>query len=443
MLIFPSEERELKKQKEVFFPRTGKQITMLDEAAFVPSVSLPLSNISRSERTLNVPRASVQTKPFLDLTTPQTTSPAAIAALRSVYARDNAAIQNGVCANQLGRKASDLMHESCKHISKFINACSSEEIIVYHSELSAIQTFARAFCRSLVKGDEVVVSAVEQDSTRTIWSQVADMHEIKVRFIPHDPDTGEIEFENIVELITSKTRLVVLETASRLLATFTPLEDVIEFTEGLGIPLLLNCTASWRYERMDVQSFRCAFVIAGGESIGAPGSAILFGPIDRLQQLPPPYTGDLNFTEYSFDTTSKPQNWAELPDRLASGMPSVAAAAMLGATVEKHGLLLNESSLREKAREIAEQLRVRLQRIPSVSLFGSEASARLPAACFNLKDFNIEDVSAELRKRGIDIACGSQGASVALAEHFQRSTALCVSFDVSVHTKKHVDEFVG
>lgn len=372
----------------------------------------------------------------------------AVAAIRDLYVRANGAVHRGSCAHTLGRYAAELMEAARTDVALAIGAEHWKEIAFAPSAYAATTILAQSLGSTLRKGDQILLNYMESDHTIIPWRIAAKQRGFKLKFCrPDMSEGGEFVFEQFVSLVSSKTKLIVLQHACPIFGTFNPLVEFVDFAESCGIPVAVDATYSLPWSKLDLQKMRCDFLIADCQAIGAPhGSAFLYGLMDRLERLPPVLGGDDTFEEFSagrleVNVAKDPSNWAPIPERFEVALSSLAVGAGLAAALREYDRSM-DSNMAAKCSELGLRLYSELKSCSSVHVYGTANLARIPIASFHVDGIDHAILADTLGKQQAFVDIGCHGASIAHNEELNMSSTLRVRFDPCRHDAEDVSRFV-
>ena len=173
-------------------------------------------------------------------------------------------------------------------ISEFINARSREEIVFTSGTTASINLLAFTFGEAFVnEGDEIVVSEAEHHSNIVPWQLMCQRKKAVLKVIPIKDD-GSLDIDVLKELITEKTKLLSVAHISNVLGIINPVKDIINVCHSKGCIVLIDGAQGIVHTRVDVQELDCDFYAFSGHKIyAAPGTGVLYGKKELLDQMPP------------------------------------------------------------------------------------------------------------------------------------------------------------
>lgn len=94
-------------------------------------------------------------------------------ALQHYYQTDNANIHRGI--HTLAERATAAYEDTRKKIAKFLNAPSTEQVILTSGTTESINLVAQTFGRLFIqKGDQLLISNLEHHSNIVPWQMIAE-----------------------------------------------------------------------------------------------------------------------------------------------------------------------------------------------------------------------------------------------------------------------------
>ena len=250
-------------------------------------------------------------------------------ALDFYYKRQNANVHRGVY--ELSQQATDAYELGRERARKFLNAASTEEIILVKGTTDGINLVASSFGRKFLReGDEVIVSAMEHHSNIVPWQLACEQSGATLKVIPIN-DKGELLMDEYEKLLTDRTKIVALVHVSNALGTINPVEEVIAKAHERGIPVLLDGAQATPHLKVDVQALDVDFYTFSGHKVFGPtGIGILYGKKQWLEQIPPYQGGGEMIATVTFEKTT----YNELPHKFEAGTPDISGAVGLGVALD-------------------------------------------------------------------------------------------------------------
>ena len=355
-------------------------------------------------------------------------------AMHEEYLNVNANVHRGV--HYLSQQATDLHEAAREKVRQFINAKKTEEIVFTRGTTEAINLVASSFCESQMKaGDEVLVSDMEHHSNIVPWQLQAQRRGIVVRHLPIS-DRGELNFDEMGDFLTEKTKIVSIAHVSNVLGTINDVKRIVALAHDRGIPVLVDAAQSAPHMPIDVQQLDCDFMAFSGHKMYGPtGIGVLYGKEEWLDRLPPYQGGGEMIDRVSWENTT----FERLPFKFEAGTPDYVATHGLATAIDylsAIGLERIEAHEQELTRYCMEQLKT----IDGIRLFG-EAEQKDAVVSFLVGDIHHLDLGTLLDRLGIAVRTGHHCAQP-LMTRLGITGTVRASFAL-YNTKEEIDTLVA
>lgn len=310
-------------------------------------------------------------------------------------------------AHTLATRATEAYELARAKVATFVNAESSREIVWTKGATEAINLVANAWGdATLESGDEIVLTIAEHHANLVPWQLLALRKGLVLKYAQLDPETGEIDADHLVSLVTRRTKLVALVHVSNVLGSFSPVEAAVAAVSRHAAPgcaVLLDACQSAPHWPIDVQRLGCDFLVASGHKLYGPtGVGVLWAKYERLEAMRPWQGGG----EMIDTVTLEGSTFAAPPARFEAGTPPIAQAVGLGVALD----FLQDIGLERVARyeaELAARLDHGLRQIPGLTVYGPPASKRtVPIFAFNAQGIHASDLSFFLDQEGVATRAG-------------------------------------
>ncbi|MCF0210424.1 MAG: SufS family cysteine desulfurase [Bacteroidales bacterium] len=356
-----------------------------------------------------------------------------IDALSDYYLRLNANVHRGV--HWLSSQATDYFELARERVRDFINAPKTENIIFTRGTTESLNLLAETISISFLDEDsEVIISEMEHHSNIVPWHIAQKKHKFKLKYIPFN-DKGELETEQLQNLITPKTKLLSLTHISNTLGTINPIKSIIELCHKNNVMVIIDGAQSIAHLSIDVQDLDCDFYVFSGHKVYAPmGIGVVYGKKELLEKMYPYHGGGEMIKEVSMTATT----FNDIPYRFEAGTPSVADTIGLGVALEylkKVGVqdvIAWEDHLMHYATE-------RLQTIENIRIFGQSNNK---SSCISFLVGNIHhfDLGTILDMQGVAIRTGHHCAQPVM-QHYHIEGTDRLSFAM-YNTEQEIDIFM-
>lgn len=356
-----------------------------------------------------------------------------INAISEYYLKDNSNIHRGT--HYLSNQATDKYEKAREAVRCFINAKSTEEIILTKGTTESINLVASCLSRSLFKSDdEILISGLEHHANIVPWQIAAEQMGIVVKVIPV-LDSGELDMDAFKSLLSQKTKLLSLSHISNALGTINPIIEMIALAKEKGALVLIDGAQSAPHMLVDVQALDCDFFCFSAHKIYGPtGIGILYGKKEILEKMPPYQSGGEMIKEVSFTGTT----FNDLPYKFEAGTPNIAGGIGLLSAIE----FMNEIGVENIAQHEAELIRYatkKLKDLAGIRIIG-EAKEKAAVISFLIEGIHPSDVGSILDKLGIAVRTGHHCAQP-IMERFNIPGTVRASFAV-YNTEAEIDIFI-
>ena len=355
-----------------------------------------------------------------------------INSLIEYYTGYNANIHRGI--HTLAEKATKAFEATREAAKDFINARHLEEVIfITRGVTEAINLVAHSYGRTFVdKGDDIIVTELEHHSNIVPWQMVCELKGAGLKVIPI-LENGELDMEAFKRLLTSKTKLVVVNHASNALGTINPVKEMARLAHEAGALILVDGAQAAAHLPVDVQDLDCDFYcISAHKMYGPTGAGILYGKKDLLEKMPPFFGGGEMIKEVTFEKTT----YNDLPYKFEAGTPNIADVIALKPAIDfiqslgKPGIAAHEHELLTYATAA-------IGSIKGIRLVGTAAN-KVSIVSFVVEGVHHFDIGQMLDTRGIAVRTGHHCAQP-LMDRLKIEGTVRASFAV-YNTKAEIDK---
>jgi len=321
-----------------------------------------------------------------------------IDAISKYYEFENSNIHRGV--HTLSQEATDVYEQARVKIQHFLNARHSHEIIFTSGTTGGINMIASSLSKSLNKGDEILITAMEHHSNIVPWQMICEEKEAILKVIPIN-QKGEIILEEYVNLLTDKTRLVSFTHTSNTLGTINPTSEIIKMAKKQGALTLVDGAQAVTHGKLDVQEMDADFFVFSGHKLFGPtGTGILFGKEEILNTLPPYQGGGDMIKTVTFEKTT----YNELPHKFEAGTPNIAGGIGLGVAID-YIQSVGFDFIQEQEKELLEYATQELLKIDGLKIIG-EALNKTCVISFIVEGVHPFDLGTIVDKMGVAVRTG-------------------------------------
>ena len=211
---------------------------------------------------------------------------------------------------------------SHKLLAEWINADDPREIVMGSATSLLIKILADNYRRVWKEGDEIIVTNCDHEANIGAWRDLAS-YGMVVKEWRLNPETFELEKEELLKLITDRTKLVAFTAASNVLGTINPVKEFTEIAHSHGALVCIDAVAYAPHCLVDVKDTNVDFFVFSFYKTYGPHYAMMYGKLDLLNELPginhffinePPYKfqpGNYNF-ELCYGSGAIPEYFRDL-----------------------------------------------------------------------------------------------------------------------------------
>ena len=348
------------------------------------------------------------------------------------YSNYNANIHRGV--HSLSQEATDAYEVARQKIQRHFNAAKVHEIILTSGTTHSINIVATGFSSLLVKGDEIIVSALEHHSNIVPWQMLCERTGANLKVIPMNEE-GELIMEEYDKLLSEKTKLVFVNHISNALGTINPIEEIITKAHSAGAAVLIDGAQSCPHIKPDVQALNVDFYVASAHKLCGPtGVGLLYGKEEWLNKLPPYQGGGEMIETVTFEKTT----YAGLPHKFEAGTPNICGGIAFGAALDYMNSI-GFDNIAQYEKELLEYGTSKLLDIEGLRIYGTSKN-KTSVISFNIEGIHPYDIGTIVDKLGVAVRTGHHCAQP-IMDYYKIPGTVRASFSF-YNTKEEIDIFI-
>ena len=307
----------------------------------------------------------------------------------------------GRSIHSLAVNATNKYEETRMSIKNFINAGSKDEIVFTKNATESINLVATTFGQqNIQKGDEILITELEHHSNYVPWHYLRETRGAVIKFAPID-ENGDIIIDKLIELITSKTKIISVTHVSNVTGTIVPVKDIVEIAHKKNIPVLVDGCQSAPHIKINVKDLDCDFyVISCHKVYGPTGVGILYAKKKWLEKLPPYIGGGGMISEVKKDKIT----YASVPEKYEAGTMPTAEVVAFNESI-KFMQSIGIENIMKHEKEITDYALEKLKTINSVNIIGNPKN-KAGVISFTLKGIHPHDISTIVDEEGVAIRAG-------------------------------------
>jgi cysteine desulfurase family protein (TIGR01976 family) len=287
-------------------------------------------------------------------------------------------------------------------LAEFLGASPTE--IAFGANMTTL-TFhlARALGRQWGPGDTVIVTELDHHANVAPWRALEREKGISVRSVPLIPETGQLDWAKLEELLSSGPRLLAIGAASNALGTISDVARAARLARAAGALTFVDAVHFAPHEPVDVKAIGCDFLACSAYKFYGPHIGIMFARESVLRRLDVPKLAPAPETA---------------PERLETGTLNHEGIIGAAAAVEFLTSLAPGDSRRARLARTFAELHTRgqslvgclwngLSGLSGVTLYGPPpTSARTPTVAFTLGGLPADQVAERLAERAVFVSSG-------------------------------------
>lgn len=311
-------------------------------------------------------------------------------------------------------------------VATYINAADRKEIIFTSGTTASVNLLAYSFGEAFVsEGDEIIVSESEHHSNIVPWQMMCERRGAVLKVLPVD-DEGHLRIDMLESLLTGRTKLLAVAHISNVLGLINPVKSIVNICHSKGCKVFIDGAQGIVHCPVDVQETDCDFYAFSGHKIfAAPGTGVLYGKKQLLEQMPPYMGGGEMIATVRWSGTS----YAPLPQKFEAGTQNMAGTPTLKPALELAADLMNDQQVEDNLQQITDYMLEHFSSNPAIRLYGlpGDGFEKIPLFSFSVEHIHHEDLALILDKMGIAVRSGQMCAEP-LMDRFGVTGMLRASF---------------
>ena len=312
---------------------------------------------------------------------------------------------------KVSAEAGKKLEYATSRITELLNASRDEEVVIGSSTTMLLRILSLTISQQWKKGDEIIVTDTDHEANVSPWMDLREKgFEVKIWKV--NPETLELEIEDLNKLMTEKTRLVAVTHASNVLGTINPIKKIAEAVHAAGALICVDGVAYAPHRKVDVQDLDADFYTFSWYKTYGPHLAVMFGKYDELAKLESlnhyfigkdtiPYKlqpGNMNF-ELTYSTIGIIEYYEEMYRHHFENR-NADFSDRLNKTFE---------IISQHEEDLASLLLNYLKGIPEIRIIGNpyaDASRRVPTISFVHETFKSDEIVEQVDEHKIGIRFG-------------------------------------
>lgn len=306
-----------------------------------------------------------------------------------------------------------LMAEAHATMADLLGAADPREIVFGPNMTTLTFALSRAIGRTLQRGDEIVVTALDHDANVAPWLALQEERGVVVRMADVDLATCTLDMDDLRGKITPRTRLVAVGYASNAVGTINDVATIIGWAKEAGALSFVDAVQYAPHGPIDVQALGCDFLACSPYKFFGPHLGVLYGRLPLLEQLAaykvrpaddePP--GKWETGTQSHEAIAGLLGTLDYLTALGTAHEGEYADQFPGMSGRRLALHCAMAVIRDYERGLAARLIAGLQTIPGLRVYGLTApedlSRRVPTVAVTSERMGPRELAEQLAARGI------------------------------------------
>ncbi len=199
-----------------------------------------------------------------------------INAIYDAYSQHYSNVHRGI--HQLSEEATDRYESTRAKIAQFINAPSTDEIVLTQGATMSLNIIAQSYGGMVLKeGDEVLISIADHHANIVPWQMVCQKTGATLKAAPVEPD-GHIDMDKITAMVKKNTRIIAMPHVSNVLGTVFDIKALSALAHAHDAVMVVDGCQGAVHMPVDVQALGCDFYIFSAHKLYGPsGIGMLWG----------------------------------------------------------------------------------------------------------------------------------------------------------------------
>ena len=354
-----------------------------------------------------------------------------IKAVTDCYSYEYANIHRGIY--ELSSKLTKRYEDARLSVSKFINSPSSKNIIFTKSATEGINLVSSCLSKDYFSdGDEILLTSLEHHANLIPWHLVSKKIKIITAKIK---STGELDYNDLLEKINSKTKLIAITHMPNVTGSITSFEKIKIKANKFNVPILIDGCQYVPHKKLNIKDLDPDFYVFSAHKLYGPsGLGILYMKSKWIDRLGPYQGGGSMIKNVETDSSS----YLEGFQKFEAGTPPIAEVIGLCSALN----FINEIGI-DKIYQYENQLTQyaynQMIKKNDIKIYG-DFNNQTSIISFNIDGVHFNDLAMFLDKKNIAIRTGHHCAQP-LMKHFKITGNARMSVGI-YNTKHDIDYFI-
>ncbi len=174
----------------------------------------------------------------------------------------------------MSRVATEAIEQSSVKMAEMINA-DHDEVVIGHCTTMNFTMLAKSLQSWFQPGDEVIVTNQEHEANSTPWRRLEEGG-VKVLEWKMNPETSELEINDLEKLLTNKTKLVCVNHSSNIVGSVNDIQNIAKMVHDIGGLILVDGVSYAPHHAVDVKALAIDFYGLSLYKVFGPHLGLLF-----------------------------------------------------------------------------------------------------------------------------------------------------------------------
>ena len=184
----------------------------------------------------------------------------------------------------MSKKAGEEMDKGTRYFADMINA-RHDEIIIGASTTMNMYVLSNAIKHLLKSDDEVIVTNQDHEANIGAWRRLKE-HGAIIKEWKLNPQTGELEIQELQKLLNSKTKILAVTHCSNIIGSINNLEEITKLAHDYGVYVIGDGVSYAPHGLPNVKDLDVDFYAFSLYKTYGPHLALLYGKKQILDRLP-------------------------------------------------------------------------------------------------------------------------------------------------------------
>lgn len=180
--------------------------------------------------------------------------------------------------------ATSKVQESVERLRELIHAERVEEVIMGSSSTSLLRILSLCISHDWEEGDEIIITNSEHEANGSCWTDL-EKKGIVIKYWEVNPESYELELEQLAALLSPRTKLVSVVHASNILGTINDIEGIAKKVHENGSLICVDGVAYAPHRRVDVQKWDVDFYVYSCYKTFGPHCGLMYGKYHLLEKM--------------------------------------------------------------------------------------------------------------------------------------------------------------